>query len=122
MIPGIKNTIAGLFIGAQGKRLLFGTDNVVAAGTNYATGGPLTASFNNVTGANGTKTVALPAIAAPGHMVKVYNSVAAQALLVYAPTGVSINGGSTGGSVSMTGKTMAIFIASDATNWACISS
>lgn len=71
------------------------------------------------TAADGTKGVKLPTPSA-GQIVLVYTTVAANGLKVYPASGGAINGGSADAAITMEGKTLAIFIATSATNWAAI--
>jgi hypothetical protein len=93
--------------------------SVAATGTNQATAAPLTGVIHNVTAADGTKAVVLPA-AAEGRIMYVYNSVATNGLPVFPGSGDAINGGSGDAAVTIEGKTLAIFIGTSASNWAAI--
>ena len=74
-----------------------------------------------VTGADGTLGVILPAINKAGQTVAVYSATATNGLKIYPNTSGTINGGSANASITIEGKTMAIFVATDnATNWAAI--
>lgn len=87
-----------------------------AAGTTVADATPMTAEFNTVTGADGTKGVLLP-IAAANEIVTVVNTNAANALKVYAITGSQINAlGSTVAFTVTAGQT-ATFVGRSATLW-----
>lgn len=87
-----------------------------AAGTTVADATPMTAEFNTVTGADGTKGVLLP-VAAADEIVTVVNTNAANALKVYAITGSQINAlGSTVAFTVTAGQT-ATFVGRSATLW-----
>jgi hypothetical protein len=92
---------------------------VAAAGSAQGDAGDLTGVVNNVSGADGTKGVVLPAAAA-GLVVLVYSSVATNGLKVYPASGDDINDGSTDAAVTIEGKTFALFVALDATTWAAM--
>ena len=104
------------------KTLGAGTSLVVAAitaaGTNQATAAALTGVVNTATG-DGTVGVKLPAAAA-GLIVLVYNLHANLGLLVFPNTDDDINDGTADAAVTIEGKTLAIFVAVDATTWAAI--
>jgi hypothetical protein len=120
MISGIRTTIAGLVLGANNKRLLFGNASVAATGTNQATAAPLPATSNTVTAADGTKAVLLPAIAAAGQRVSVYNAVATNGLPVFPTSTNTINNGTGAAAVTIEGYSLAIFEATSTTNWGAI--
>lgn len=118
MIPGIRNTVAGLVIG-HGRPLNIRTGDVAATGNSQATAALLTYPSNNVTAGDGTKAVRLPA-PQPGQLVLVYHSVATVGLPVYPHSGGAINGGSANAAVTIEGKTAALFFATATGNWAAI--
>lgn len=91
---------------------------VVAAGTVIANAAQLGSSgtLSVVSGANDAAGVVLPA-STPGKVQYVYSSQATNGLLVYPPVNSSINGGSANAAVNIEGKTMAIFVCTNATNW-----
>lgn len=89
---------------------------VAAAGSSQGTAAPLTADVNNVTGANGTLAVVLPAIEI-GKSIEVYNAVATNGLPIYPHTDGTINGGSANAAITIEGKTTARLTRIDATNW-----
>lgn len=90
---------------------------VAAAGSAQGDAAALTAnSLNNVSGADGTKGVILPTAVA-GMKVRVYSSVATNGLKIYPATGAAINGGSANAAITIEGKTVAYFVAIDATTW-----
>jgi len=100
---------------------LFITDSgsVAAAGSNQGTAASLAYTLNNVTAADGTKGVILPT-ATTGTVILVYNSVATNGLPIYPATSGTINGGSANAAITIEGKTLAILVATDTTNWAAI--
>ncbi len=109
-----------LIIGGSADAIYNGSvGSVAAAGSTQSDAAALTYTINNVTAADGTKGVLLPAAAA-GLYVEVYNSVATNGLKVYPATSDTINGGSANAAITTEGKTHAIFRAMDATNWACV--
>lgn len=93
--------------------------SIAAAGNSQGTATAIASTVSNVTAADGTKGVILPTATA-GAVYFVYNSVATNGLPVYPATSDTINGGSANAAVTIEGKTLAIFIAMDATNWAAI--
>jgi len=98
----------------------FTVDTVAAAGSAQGDAGALTAdAINIVTGADGTKGVALPAAVA-GSFVLVYNPTATNALPVYPASGDDINDGTTDAAVDTEGKTLSVFFAVDDTTWGAI--
>lgn len=86
---------------------------VAAAGTNLATAAALSAGINVVSGADGTKGVALPTAVA-GTTIMVYSSAATNGLVVYANTSDTINGGA---SVTMEGQTWLQAVATSDAAW-----
>lgn len=121
MIPGIRSTIAGLIIG-KNKKTNFEDGDVAATGNSQGTAAALSFVVNNVTAADGTKGVILPSN--PGttcsRFVVVYNSVATNGLPVYPPSSGTINGGTANAAVTIEGKTLALFMSTDGTNWGAI--
>lgn len=93
---------------------------VAAAGTNAATATVLADEENAVTGADGTKGVALPA-AAVGLRIRVINTVTTAFLQVYPVSGGNdnINGLAEDAAFSVGPGEEAIFIATSATQWYC---
>lgn len=113
-----------LFAGGTFTPTIFGlpVENVTAAGSSLATGAAIGVSgmVSNVSAANGTKGVTLPAATA-GDLHVIYNSVATSGLLIYpAGTATAINGGTGGSAITIEGKTMALLVATSATNWGAI--
>jgi hypothetical protein len=94
------------------------TAAITAAGTGQGDAADLTALLNTATG-NGTVGVKLPTAVA-GLLVCVYNLAATDGLKVYPNTSDDINDGSANAAVTIEGKTLAIFLAVDATTWAAI--
>jgi len=92
---------------------------VVAAGSAQADAGALTGVVNVVSAADGTKGVVLPT-AALGALVLVYNAVASNGLPVYPAANDAINGGTADVAVTIEGKTLALFVATAADNWAAM--
>ena len=92
---------------------------VAAAGSAQGDAASLLAgAMNVVTGADGTKGVVLPAAAAGGKPVYVYNSVATNGLKIYPASGDDINDGSADAAITIEGKTLAILYPTDASTWA----
>lgn len=91
---------------------------VAAAGSAQGDAAALTGVLNIVSGADGTKGVILPTCA-EGLQYFVYNSVATNGLKIYPATGGDINDGTANAAITIEGKTLAIFIGTDATTWAC---
>jgi hypothetical protein len=118
MTSGIRRTLAGITLGSNNRNIIFKAGDVAATGNSQGTAAPLLYPVNNVTASDGTKAVVLPSIGAPGHTVKVYNSVATSGLPIYPPSSGTINGGSANAAVTIEGKTLATFVATSSTNWA----
>lgn len=93
-------------------------ETVAAAGSVIANAAAIGANtaIVNVTGADDTKGVVLPATV-PGKEVKVYSATATNGLKLYPPVNSAINGGTANAAVVMEGKTGAICFATNATNW-----
>lgn len=101
------------------KSVKTGAAALAATGSTASNGAAIVSQVVNVTAADGTKAVVLPASTA-GAIYFVYNSVATNGLPVF-PTGTeTINGGSAGAAVTIEGKTLAIFVCAAAGNWAAI--
>jgi hypothetical protein len=93
---------------------------VAAAGSGQSTATLLQSGVaSNVSAADGTKAVVLPAASA-GEVVRVYNSVATNGLPIYPPTSGTINGGSANAAITIEGKTFALLECMDGTNWAAV--
>jgi hypothetical protein len=96
-------------------------DNGTLAATGSAQGNAasIVDTLTSVSAADGTKGVKLPTASA-GKVLLVYNSVATNGLLIYPATSGTINGGSANAAITIEGKTLAVFAATDSTNWAAI--
>lgn len=116
-MTGAKRVFGGVLFTAPP---IVQTADVTAAGTTQATATPLAAPLANVSGADDTKGVRLPAIRRPGQVMAVYNTHATAGLKVYPATGASINGGTADAAITIEGKTLALFLAVSASNWAAI--
>jgi hypothetical protein len=119
MSAGIRKTLKGLLLGSGHTPVNFACGDVAALGTNQGTAAELVYVTNNVTDGNGTKCVRLP-VPRGNPVVFVYHSVATVALPVYPHSGGTIAGGSANAAVDIEGKTLAIFICTDGTNWGAI--
>lgn len=97
--------------------VVFNSGTVAAAGTNQGTAASLANCSNVVTGASGANGVILPTPKAAGQRVSVYSSAATNALLVYPPSGGTINDGTQDAALSVTARTLKIFEATSTTNW-----
>lgn len=120
--PGLKTlSTIGILIG-DGQHVNLERGDLAATGSIQGDAAAITKKFTNATAADGAKGVILPAN--PGtsgsRLLVVYNSVAANGLKVYPPTSGTINGGSANAPVTIEGLTTAIFMSSDATNWAAM--
>lgn len=93
---------------------------VTALGSSQSNAAALTGgSFNNVTGADGTKGVVLASTAPIGDIVLVYNN-SSSFLPVYPAGSGTINGGTAAASISIPPQTLATLVAVDATiDWSC---
>lgn len=116
------STHAGtVYVGATTDKVLFrGTlketaSALAATGNNQATAAAITGPLTQVTAADGTKGVVLPAAVA-GLRYVLYNA-AASALKVYPASGDDINDGTADASISVPAKTAAEFIALDTSTW-----
>lgn len=87
-----------------------------AAGNSVANATAMTAQYNTVTGADGTKGVLLP-VAAADEVVTVVNTDASNALKVYAITGSQINALGSTVAYSVTPGQTATFVGRSATLW-----
>jgi len=87
-----------------------------AAGNSVANATAMTAQYNTVTGADGTKGVLLP-IAAADEIVTVVNTDATNALKVYAITGSQINALGSTVAYSVTPGQTATFVGRSSTLW-----
>lgn len=90
---------------------------VAAAGSAQGDAAALSEGYNTVSAADGTKGVVLPT-AVLGKKVWVYNEHASNGLKVYPNTSDDINDGTVNVAVTIEGKTLASFVALDATTWA----
>lgn len=123
-MPSYRKTIyAGapandkLQIGGDNDAVFLPQETLAAAGSDLAGGAAVSDVVCNVTGADGTKGVTLPAATA-GRVFYVYNAVATNGLKIYPASGETINGGSTSAAVTIEGKTLAIFVCAADGNWA----
>jgi hypothetical protein len=119
MNAGIRKTMAGIILGSQAVSVSFSTGAITGAGSDETDAELLLDTVNNVAGADGTVGVILPSAQA-GQLVFINNTVAAQGLKVYPPSGWTINGGTADVAVTIAGKTMAVFICTNGTNWGAI--
>jgi hypothetical protein len=118
-----STTTANTTVQAQANAIQNGTQTstlatVAATGTNAATAAPITTGTTNVTGADGTKGVILPAGAtgAFSSWALVLDNAAA-VLKVYPPTGGTINGLSANAALSVAANCPALFFSISATAW-----
>jgi hypothetical protein len=119
-LVGIQNNAANKLRVDYEGRFVLDVGTVAAAGSAQGDAAALTDPFTYVTASDGTKGVILPVVAQAGVVMFVYDSVATSGVKVYPGTGCTINGGSANASVTMEGKTLAVFVAQSATNWAAI--
>ena len=97
---------------------LLNADSAAAAGSVIGDGTQLTHGLTNVTGADGTKAVLLPAITAPGELVIVVNTDESSALEIFPDAaGTSINGSSAGAAHTVAAMGIFIAVAASATQW-----
>ncbi len=109
----------GVSTASGGLLTLGNVGTVAAAGSDQAGAGAITAQITYVTAADGTKGVRLPAVTA-GAIYIVYSTVATNGLKVYPASGDDINDGTGDASITIEGKTMAIFIGMDTSTWGAI--
>ncbi len=114
---GIKRVLGGALFTAPP---MLPVQDLAAAGNSQGTGGLIVRAAVNVTAADGTKGVVLPAIVRSGMVIAVYNSVATNGLKIYPASGAAINGGTGDAAITIEGKTLAVFLATSATNWAAM--
>lgn len=118
MIAGIRKTLQGLKIGTNNTPVIFAAGDItLGAGTLQSNGTTLSYPVNNVTNNNGTKAAVLPAIRKAGQLCIVYTALATDGLPIFPASGASINGATANASITIEGKTLAIFVATSATNW-----
>ena len=110
---GFIGNVTGNVTGTVTGTVVQPVSAVAAAGTNLATAAALSNGVNVVSGADGTKGVALPTAVA-GTTITVYSSAATNGLVVYANTSDTINGGA---SVTMEGQTWLQAIATSDAAW-----
>lgn len=113
VLKGVKRAATGLF-GAtttSGINTRSVTTGITASTTHSIAGGtPLTAEFNYIgTCANIGDAVTLPALS-PGQAVEVWNAGANAAAVYPAASGVTIDGGSAGASVTLSSTKRAKFL------------
>ena len=101
-------------VNGDGKDKVLVTTVAIASGTTQGSNA-LTKPMNNVTGANGSLAVTLPATAV-GDKIVVCNNGASN-LIVFPASGSKINGGSTDASVTQAANVMVEYIAVSATEW-----
>jgi len=112
-------TLTGATVSGTGSFTTLAVDvaKPAAAGSSRSDATAMTASFNWVTAANGTKGVILPAPTA-GRIIAVKNDDTANAILkVYAPGSAQINSVAGSTAFAMAAKTACLFIAYDTTDW-----
>lgn len=104
-------------LGADGEAIYLPAESLAAAGSSASDAGEITDAVVNVTAADGTKGVVLPAALA-GRIFYVYNAVATNGLKIYPDGTETINGGTGGAAVTIEGKTLATFVCPADGNWA----
>lgn len=96
------------------------TEVVAAAGSVIGNATALgSVGVSTVSGADDAKGVVLPA-AARGKVHFVYSNQATNGLKVYPPVNGSINDGTANAAVVIEGKSLAVFVGTNSTNWASI--
>lgn len=118
-MTGIRRTLAGLRLAIGNLPLVLNRSTTAATGNSQATSALIESVVNDITAADGTKGVRLPIVAA-GTIMFVYNSVATNGLPIYPGTSGTINGGSANAAITIEGKTLAVLVSTDGTNWAAI--
>lgn len=115
------NVLASLVGAILLNALSLEAGSAAAAGSTQADATALgsAAIGHTVSAADGTKGVKLPTAVA-GDLKLVYNEHATNGLKVYPNTDDTINGGAADAAVTIEGKTLAIFWATSAVNWAAI--
>jgi hypothetical protein len=106
-------------VGIRGNRWKL-AESLAATGTVIANAAAITKTFTTVTGNDDAKGVVLPSAPIIGTTYLVYAEAATSGLLVYPPVNGTINGGSANAAVTMEGKTMGMFIATNSTNYAAM--
>ena len=102
-----------------GALKLTDTGTLAATGTVIANAAPVVNSVTTVTGANDAKGVVLPATSG-GKAILLYSDQATNGLLVYPQVNSTINGGSANAAITIEGKSAALFIPTNASNWAAL--
>lgn len=120
MQSGLHSTLAGIIIGHGSVGPLFQQGAVTAAGEDATDAAELPHACNLVAGADGAKGVILPVPAKAGQVLLVANLDGSDALKIYPHDGGAINGGTTDAAIEQKYSTLAMFVATSATNWAAI--
>jgi hypothetical protein len=111
--------MAGVILGNGATPVAFSDGTVAATGEDETDAALLPYTVNHVTDADATVGVILP-VASAGTIVDVYNEEASNGLLIYPPSGGTINGGSSDAAITIEGKSLAKFVCTNGTNWAAI--
>lgn len=102
-----------------GRLSITDTATLAATGTVIGNAAAITHTITTVTGADDAKGVVLPATVA-GSVFLVYSSQATNGLKCYPPINSTINDGSANAAIVVEGKSLSIFVATSATNYASI--
>lgn len=106
-LNNVIDSINGGFIDSKGT--------LAAAGSTAADAGLVTKTITSVTASDATKGVILTA---GMELAVVYNSVAANGLKIYPPSGCNFNGGTADVAITIEGKTVATLRLIDTTTYA----
>lgn len=104
-------------LNAAGAVNLTDVGALAATGTVIANAAAVVNAVTVVSAADDAKGVVLPASVA-GKVNLIYSSVATCGLKIYPPVNSSINGGSANAAIVIEGKSLALFVCTNATNWA----
>ncbi len=106
-------------LNAAGAVNLTDVGGIAAAGSVIANATAIANTVSVVSGADDAKGVVLPASVA-GKVYLVYSSQATNGLKLYPPVNSAINGGSVNAAVVIEGKSLAICVCTNSTNWGVI--
>lgn len=90
--------------------------SLAGTGTVQANAASIARTFTKVTNADNTVGVILPSPTA-GDLYLVYSNTATNGLKIYPHSAGTINDGSANASITIEGKSLALFVANDTTNW-----
>ncbi len=113
----VATTLNAATLTETGALNLTQANTLAATGTVIGNAAAVVATVTDVTGADNTVGVVLPATVA-GKVYILYSSTATSGLMVYPPVNSAINGGTANAAIVLEGKTLALFVATNSSNWA----